>query len=101
MLGAGLSLFAIYWVFQPMSAQQYRPAFLAVALLLTFLVFRGGQRATAPTTRRRTRPPLDWALGIAAARRRRLRGASTADELFRRAAAPETLDIVPASRRCC
>ena len=28
-LGAGLSLFAIYWVFQPLAAQIYRPAFLA------------------------------------------------------------------------
>ena len=33
MLGAGLSLFAIFWVFQPLAPQVYRPAFLAVALL--------------------------------------------------------------------
>ena len=39
MLAAGLSLFAIFWVFQPLAAQVYRPAFLTVALLLTFIVF--------------------------------------------------------------
>ena len=51
-LGAGLSLFAIYWVFQPLAAQVYRPAFLAVALLLTFMVF--GRDEGRPDA------PLDW-----------------------------------------
>jgi TRAP transporter 4TM/12TM fusion protein len=81
-LGAGLSLFAVYWVIHPISAQQYRPAFLAVALLLTFLVFGRGERPSW----------VDWALGIAG-----LVAAGyavvTADELFRRAAVPEGLDI--------
>jgi hypothetical protein len=43
-LGAGLVLLAVYWVFNPIPAQRYRPAFLAIALLLTFLVFRAHGR---------------------------------------------------------
>ena len=83
MLGAGLSLFAVYWVIHPISAQQYRPAFLAVALLLTFLVFGPRERPTW----------LDWTLGIVA-----LVAAGyavvVADDLFRRAAVPEPLDVI-------
>ena len=59
-LGAGLSLFAVYWVIHPISAQQYRPAFLAVALLLTFLVFGRDERPTGSTGRSgswRSSPP--------------------------------------------
>ena len=92
-LGGVLSLFAIYWVFQPMSAQQYRPIFLSVALLLTFMVFRGGQRRNRADHPEENPTAGDWALGIAAAVSVGYAGA-TADELFRRAAAPETLDIV-------
>ena len=93
-LGGGLSLFAIYWVFQPMSAQQYRPIFLAVALLLTFMVFRGGQRRNRADHPEEN--PTAARLGARHRRRRlgRLRRRVTADELFRRAAAPETLDVV-------
>ena len=36
-VGAGLVLFAVYWVFNPIPAQEYRPAFLAVALLIVML----------------------------------------------------------------
>jgi TRAP transporter 4TM/12TM fusion protein len=92
-LAAGLSLFAVYWALRPISAQQYRTSFLAVALLLTFLVFRA-RHATSRAEHPPENPsPLDWALGI-------LGCASVAyatvnaDEVFRRAAAPETLDIV-------
>jgi len=92
-LGAALSLFAIYWVFEPMSAQQYRPIFLAVALLLTFMVFRGGQRRNRADHPEENPTPLDWLLGIAALVTAGY-AAITADELFRRAAAPETLDVV-------
>jgi TRAP-type uncharacterized transport system fused permease subunit len=87
-LGGALSLFAIYWVFQPMSAQQYRPIFLAVALLLTFMVFRGGQRRNRAEHPAENPTPLDWVLGIAALVAAGY-AAVTADELFRRAAAPE------------
>jgi TRAP transporter 4TM/12TM fusion protein len=89
-VGAALSLFAIYWVFQPMSAQQYRPVFLAGALLLTFMVFRSGERISRPEE---NPTALDWALGIASLVAVGY-AAVTADELFRRAAVPETLDLV-------
>jgi len=92
-LGGALSLFAIYWVFEPMSAQQYRPIFLAVALLLTFMVFRGGQRRNRAEHPEENPTVLDWVLGIAALVSAGY-AAATADELFRRAAAPETLDVV-------
>ena len=58
-LGAGLALFAIFWVFFPMAPQVYRPAFLTVALLLTFVLFG---RAKQPSV-------SDWvvaALAVAA-----------------------------------
>ena len=92
-LGGALSLFAIYWVFEPMSAQQYRPIFLAVALLLTFMVFRGGQRRNRAEHPEENPTVFDWVLGIAALVAAGY-AAVTADELFRRAAAPETLDVV-------
>ena len=62
-LAAGLSLFAIYWVFEPLAAQEYRPTFLAVALLLTFLVFRGTGRED-----RTARPEENPSAGRLAAR---------------------------------
>ena len=55
-LAAGLSLFAIFWVFQPLAAQVYRPAFLTVALLLTFIVFG----------RRKQPSASDWIVAILA-----------------------------------
>ncbi len=92
-LCVGLVLFAVYWVLNPLPAQQYRPAFLAVVLLLTFLVFRG--RASRSRTDHPEESPTvwDWALGILG-----LVACGYAvvvsDELFRRAAVPEGLDIV-------
>ena len=52
-----MSLFALYWVFNPMPTQFYLPAFLMFGLPLTFLVYRGWGRSAAakeagsPTTR--------------------------------------------------
>jgi TRAP transporter 4TM/12TM fusion protein len=92
-LCAGLVLFAVYWVFNPIPAQQYRPAFLAVVLLLTFLVFRG--RASRSRAEHPEESPTvwDWALGILG-----LVACGYAvvvsDELFRRAAQPEGLDVL-------
>jgi TRAP transporter 4TM/12TM fusion protein len=40
-LAAGLSVYALYWVLNPVPAQIYRTSFLAVALAMTFLVYRG------------------------------------------------------------
>jgi len=92
-VGTALSLFAIYWVFNPIAAQVYRPAFLAGALLLTFMVFRargGTSRAEHPEENPTV---VDWLLALLAAVAVGY-AAYTADELFRRAAAPETLDLV-------
>ena len=91
-VGAGLVLFAIYWVFNPIPAQQYRPAFLAVALLLTFLVFRAHGRATRTEHPEESPTPLDWVLGILALVAVGY-AAVNADEVFRRAAEPTGLDI--------
>jgi len=88
-VAAGLSLFGVYWVLRPIEAGTYRPAFLAVALFLTFLLFGregGGSKRTRPAAE-------DWVLavlglvvvGYASV---------TADELFRRAAEPTTLDVI-------
>ena len=41
-LGAGLSVYALFWVLNPIPAQIYRISFLAVALAMTFLIYRGG-----------------------------------------------------------
>lgn len=43
-IGVGLSLFALYWVFNPMATQFYLPAFLMISLPMTFLVYRGWSR---------------------------------------------------------
>jgi TRAP transporter 4TM/12TM fusion protein len=92
-LGAGLVLYAIYWVLNPIGAQSYRPTFLAVALLLTFLVFRSHGRTNRAEHPEESPTALDWALGILALVAVGY-AAVTADELFRRAAIPEGLDIV-------
>ena len=38
--GLGLSCYALLWVFRPVPALRYRVSFLAVALFMTFLVYR-------------------------------------------------------------
>ena len=59
-LAAGLLVYALYWVLNPVPAQIYRTSFLAVALAMTFLVYRGwGRRQPG----RADNPGLlDWAL---------------------------------------
>ena len=88
---AGLSLYAIYWVLNPVPAQRYRTSFLAVALALTFLVYRGwGKRKEGEETER---PGItDWLLAIASIV---ALGYTlvTFDEFVRRAAQPNDLDI--------
>jgi TRAP transporter 4TM/12TM fusion protein len=91
-LGAGLVLFAIYWVLNPIPAQEYRPAFLAVALLLTFLVFRARGRTSRAEHPEESPSPLDWLLGALAIVAVGY-AAVNADEVFRRAAVPEGLDV--------
>jgi TRAP transporter 4TM/12TM fusion protein len=92
-LCGGLSLFAIYWVFNPIPASPYRPAFLAVALLLTFLVFRARGTSSRAEHPEENPSPVDWLLGLIALVAVGY-AAVAADEVFRRAAQPETIDIV-------
>ena len=86
-LPSGLSIFAIVWVLNPIATETYRSAFLAVALLLTFLVFTAPASApAAPSTRARTRRCSTGRRGW----RRSSRSAtppSTPTRSFRRAAA--------------
>jgi TRAP transporter 4TM/12TM fusion protein len=82
-LGAGLALFAIFWVFWPMAPQLYRPAFLTVALLLTFVLFG---RAKQPTLG-------DWVVAVLAVAAVGY-AVVASDELIRRAAQPTTVDIL-------
>jgi TRAP transporter 4TM/12TM fusion protein len=65
-IGVGLSLFALYWVFNPMATQLYLPAFLMVSLPMTFLVYRGWSRPeTAAAAGRPDNPHiLDWLLAV-------------------------------------
>ncbi len=91
-VGAGLTLFAVYWVLNPMSAQVYRPTFLAVSLLLTFLVFRATGRTSRAEHPDEKPALLDWALGVLALVAVGY-AAVNADEVFRRAADPEAIDI--------
>lgn len=83
-------------MFNPLSAQVYRPVFLAVALLLTFMVFRARERTTRASHPKENPAAADWLLGLAALVAVGY-AAYASDELFRRAAAPETLDIVGAA----
>ncbi|MDQ4034597.1 MAG: TRAP transporter fused permease subunit [Chloroflexota bacterium] len=69
--GGALSLYAIYWVlafFGTINASVYIPAFTAVALAMTFLVYRGwGRGKTAIDEGRPDHPhPIDWALALLA-----------------------------------
>ncbi|SNS89171.1 TRAP transporter, 4TM/12TM fusion protein [Geodermatophilus pulveris] len=65
-VGVGLSLFALYWVFNPMPRQVYLPTFLSLGLFLTFLTYRGWPRsAKAKEAGKRDHPNvLDWLLAL-------------------------------------
>jgi len=58
-LCAALALYALYWVVGIVPPQLYRPSFLLVALLATFLLYPGRRASTAGPTR------LDVALAVA------------------------------------
>jgi TRAP-type uncharacterized transport system fused permease subunit len=38
--GVGLSCYALFWVLHPIPAQVYRTSFLAIALAMTFILYR-------------------------------------------------------------
>ncbi len=43
-MGVALSCYTLYWVLNPVPAQVYRTSFLALALAMTFVLFRGCHR---------------------------------------------------------
>ncbi|MGY1764006.1 TRAP transporter permease [Geodermatophilus sp. SYSU D00779] len=65
-VGVGLSLFALYWVFNPMPRQVYLPVFLSVGLFLTFLTYRGWPRSAKVREAGKRDSPnvLDWLLAL-------------------------------------
>jgi len=94
-VGAGLSLYGLWWVFNPMPAQLYLPSFLMVGLALTFLVYRGWGRSRTARANGGTDNPhlLDWALAVVAI----VPFAYIVwdwDSFFRRAVVPTDLDVV-------
>ena len=90
---AAVSLYALYWVFDPQPAQRYRISFLAVTLALTFFVYRPFARSGRNSDRADNPGALDWALGALA-----LVAAAyplfVFDEFTRRVVRPTTLDLV-------
>ena len=94
--GVALSCYALYWVLNPVSAQIYRTSFLAVALAMTFVLYRawGSSRETIQEERRPDNPGVtDYLFAV-------LSVVSLGytlvafDEFVRRAARPDTLDLV-------
>lgn len=91
-LGVALSLFGLYWVFNPMASQFYLPAFLMLGLATTFLAYRGwGSKNRAGST---DNPRIaDWLLAVVAV----VPFAyiiSDWDAFFRRAIIPTDVDLV-------
>jgi TRAP transporter 4TM/12TM fusion protein len=94
-VGAGLSLYGLYWVFDPMAKQIYLPSFLALGLFLTFLTYRGwGRPAAAKEAGRRDNPTVfDWALAIASLLPF-IYIVADWQGFFRRAVTPTQLDLI-------
>ena len=94
-IGVGLSLFGLYWVFNPMATQFYLPAFLMIGLSLTFLTYRGWKRTSSTKETGMGDNPhlLDWLLAAVAV----VPFAyiiSDWDAFFRRAIIPTELDLI-------
>jgi TRAP transporter 4TM/12TM fusion protein len=94
-MGVALSLYALWWVFNPMPAQLYLPSFLMLGLSMTFLVYRGWGRSRKQVTRggADNPHPVDWALAAVTI----VPFAyivSDWDSFFRRAVVPNDLDLV-------
>jgi TRAP-type uncharacterized transport system fused permease subunit len=94
-IGAGLSLYGLWWVFNPMPAQQYLPSFLMVGLAMTFLVYRGWGRSERARADGHADNPhlLDWLLAVVAIVPFAYIVADW-DSFFRRAVVPTDLDVV-------
>ncbi|WP_104053299.1 MULTISPECIES: TRAP transporter fused permease subunit [unclassified Arthrobacter] len=93
--GAGLSLFALYWVFRPMPTQFYLPMFLGLGLAMTFLVYRGWGRSEKAKAKGKADNPqvADWLLAVIALVPF-VYIAFNWDGFFRRAITPTYLDLV-------
>lgn len=92
--GVALSCYALYWVLNPVPAQIYRTSFLAVALAMTFVLYRAWGSETGREERSSDNPGVtDYLFAV-------LSVVSLGytlvvfDEFVRRAARPETLDLV-------
>ena len=97
-MGVGLSLYALYWVlafFGTLTASVYIPAFAAVALAMTFLVYRGwGRSRRAIEEGGADNPhPVDWILALLSAVPM-VYAIVFYEEFSRRAVVPTGLDIV-------
>ena len=95
-MGVGLSLYALYWVLNPLTAQTYRTTFLAIVLAMTFLVYRGWGKAPERKDGERPfeRPGVtDWVLAVLAVV---ALGYTlvTFDEFVRRSVEPNGLDLL-------
>ena len=94
-VGVVLSLFGLYWVFNPMATQFYLPAFLMIGLSMTFLVYRGWGRSQQAKEEGHSDNPtvVDWLLAALAV----IPFAYIVqdwDSFFRRAVVPTDLDLV-------
>jgi len=84
-LALSLSLYALYWVVAIVQPQVYRVSFLLVSLILTFLIYHGGQN-------RKRISPVDWllaALSIVAL----VWPIYDFDQFVYRAATPNAIDV--------
>ncbi len=94
-MGVGLSLLALWWVFNPIARQVYLPMFLLGAMALTFVTYRGWGRSQAARDEGHADNPnlLDWAFALVAV-------ASIgfividSSQFFRRAIVPTDIDLV-------
>src|SRR5215210_1082389 len=102
--GVALSCYALYWVLSPVPAQIYRTSFLAVALAMTFILYRAwgssretGREGEGETDREERRPDnpgvTDYLFAILSVV---ALGYTLVvfDEFVRRAARPEMQDLV-------
>ena len=87
-----VSLYALYWVFDPQPAFRYRTTFLAVTLAMTLVVYRPLQSRSRRPGRADNPGVLDWALGLLALVAL-LYPVFVFDELIRRVVRPTPLDL--------
>lgn len=94
-MGVGLSLYGLWWVFNPMPVQVYLPSFLMIGLSLTFLVYRGWGRSRGAVVEGRPDNPhlVDWLLAVIAFVPFVYIVADW-NQFFRRAVVPTDLDLV-------